>query len=59
MFEPLFPHWPEEEVPVSHVTNGIHVPTWDSAPADALWSQACGKDVGKGPQKHWLRTFVA
>ena len=29
-FEPLFPRWPTEEVPVGHVTNGIHVPTWDS-----------------------------
>ena len=30
-------------MPVSHVTNGVHVPTWDSAAADALWTQACGK----------------
>ncbi len=44
LFEPLFPHWPTDEVPVRHVTNGIHVPTWDSAPADQLWTQACGKD---------------
>jgi len=26
------------------VTNGVHVPTWDSAAADAIWTQACGKD---------------
>jgi glycogen phosphorylase len=44
LFAPLFPHWPEDEVPVGHVTNGIHVPTWDSAPADDLWTEACGKD---------------
>jgi starch phosphorylase len=44
LFEPLFPNWPSEEVPVSHVTNGVHMPTWDSAPADALWTEACGKD---------------
>lgn len=43
LFEPLFPHWPEAEVPVGHVTNGVHMPTWDSAPADALWTEACGK----------------
>ncbi len=43
LFEPLFPHWPTEEVPVGHVTNGVHMPTWDSAPADALWTEACGK----------------
>jgi starch phosphorylase len=44
LFEPLFPRWPVAEVPVGHVTNGVHMPTWDSAPADDLWTQACGKD---------------
>ena len=48
IFLPLFPHWPQDEVPVGHVTNGIHVPTWDSAPADDLWTQACGKDRWRG-----------
>ncbi len=43
LFEPLFPRWPQEEIPVGSVTNGVHVPTWDSAPADELWTQACGK----------------
>ena len=44
LFEPLFPHWPEDEVPVGHVTNGVHVPSWDSKAADDLWMKACGKD---------------
>src|ERR1700690_3297380 len=44
LFSPLFPHWPEDEVPVGHVTNGVHMPTWDSAAADELWTKACGKD---------------
>jgi glycogen phosphorylase len=43
LFEPLFPHWPAEEVPVGHVTNGVHMPTWDSPAADELWTKACGK----------------
>jgi starch phosphorylase len=43
LFEPLFPRWPEDEVPVGHVTNGVHMPTWDSAAADELWTKACGK----------------
>ena len=51
IFEPLFPHWPEDEVPVGHVTNGVHVPTWDSAPADDLWTEACGKDRWLGTTK--------
>jgi starch phosphorylase len=49
LFGPLFPHWPADEVPVGHVTNGVHMPTWDSAPADGLWTEACGKD-------RWLGT---
>ena len=44
IFQPLFPRWPEIEVPVTHVTNGVHTPTWDSAEADSLWELACGKD---------------
>ncbi|TXH76579.1 alpha-glucan family phosphorylase [Thiobacillus sp.] len=44
LFAPLFPHWPVDEVPVGHVTNGVHMPTWDSAAADVLWTEACGKD---------------
>ena len=49
LFEPLFPRWPQGDVPVGSVTNGVHVPTWDSAPADDLWTQACGKN-------RWLGT---
>ncbi len=46
LFQPRFPRWPQEEVPVDCVTNGVHVPSWDSQPADALWSCACG-DAGR------------
>jgi starch phosphorylase len=49
LFLPLFPCWPEDEIPVGHVTNGVHMPTWDSAPADDLWTESCGKD-------RWLGT---
>ena len=52
IFQALFPAWPEEEVPVGYVTNGIHVPTWDSAQADSLWTEACGKDRWLGPAEH-------
>jgi starch phosphorylase len=48
IFQPLFPRWPEHEVPIGSVTNGIHVPTWDSAPADALWTNLCGKKRWRG-----------
>ena len=48
IFEPLFPHWPEDDVPVGYVTNGVHMPSWDSAAADELWTGACGKDRWRG-----------
>jgi starch phosphorylase len=44
LFSPLFPHWPVDEVPIGHVTNGVHHPTWDSAVAGELWTKACGKE---------------
>ncbi len=48
IFAPLFPRWPESEVPVGHVTNGVHMPTWDSAAADEVWTDACGKSRWMG-----------
>ena len=48
IFQPLFPRWPEVEVPVGHVTNGVHVPSWDSPAADELWTAACGKERWRG-----------
>lgn len=50
IFQPLFPRWPQTEVPVCHVTNGVHAASWDSAVADALWTDACGK-------MRWLGTL--
>lgn len=51
LFTPLFPRWPLEELPVGHVTNGVHVPSWDSPAADKLWTQACGKERWRGGQE--------
>ena len=51
LFESLFPKWPADEVPVGYVTNGVHMPTWDSAAADELWTEACGKDRWLGTTK--------
>ncbi len=44
LFSPLFPRWPEDEIPIGHVTNGVHMPSWDSAGADDLWTKTCGKE---------------
>src|SRR5580658_1623117 len=39
LFEPLFPRWPKEDVPIGSVTNGVHTPTWDSVQADEIWTR--------------------
>jgi glycogen phosphorylase len=44
IFQPLFPRWPEVEVPIGHVTNGVHMPSWDSTPADRFWASVCKGD---------------
>lgn len=48
LFQPLFPRWPRVEVPVSHVTNGVHTPSWDSWISDAIWTEACGQERWRG-----------
>jgi starch phosphorylase len=48
IFQPLFQRWPQAEVPVGHVTNGVHTSTWDSEEADNLWSNVCGKERWMG-----------
>jgi starch phosphorylase len=50
IFQPLYPRWPQLEVPMTYVTNGVHVPSWDSAPADVCWTNASGKG-------RWLSTL--
>ncbi len=50
LFADLFPRWPLAEIPVEHVTNGVHVPSWDSARADRMWATSCGK-------ARWLGTL--
>ncbi|MBP0632863.1 alpha-glucan family phosphorylase [Cupriavidus sp. AcVe19-1a] len=49
LFSGFYPRWPLDEVPIRHVTNGVHMPSWDSVWSDHFWTCACGKD-------RWLGT---
>lgn len=51
LFAPLFPRWDEREIPIGHVTNGIHVPSWASPSSDRIWEKNCGKN-------RWLQDTV-
>jgi starch phosphorylase len=59
IFQPLFPRWPETEVPVTYVTNGVHMSTWDSAAADRLWELICGKNCWHGILENMLKDVSA
>lgn len=57
IFQSLFPRWPQREVPVAHVTNGVHMPSWDSLEADRLWTETCGKQRWNGQSKNLCDTM--
>ena len=48
IFSSLFPRWPEAEIPVRHVTNGVHTLSWDSPDAEELWTNVCGAECWHG-----------
>jgi glycogen phosphorylase len=43
IFESVFPRWPSEEIPIGYVTNGVHMPSWDSKASEGFWTEICGK----------------
>jgi len=44
MWNQLFPEKPESEVPISYVTNGVHLPTWMAPTMRELLSRFLGHD---------------
>ncbi|HUU64714.1 MAG TPA: alpha-glucan family phosphorylase [Dehalococcoidales bacterium] len=44
MWHVLWPELPEDQVPISHVTNGIHVPSWIAPELYLLFEKYLGKD---------------
>src|SRR5579875_250836 len=51
LFHPAFPHWPDAEVPIGHITNGVHVPSWTGAETFSLWREdgALARDGVESP----------
>jgi starch phosphorylase len=44
MWQPMFPDRAEDEVPITHVTNGVHLPTWMAFPM----AQVLDRSLGEG-----------
>ncbi|GIW89111.1 MAG: alpha-glucan phosphorylase [Isosphaeraceae bacterium] len=44
MWQPLYPSKTEEEVPIGHITNGVHVPSWLAPQMAELYDRYLGAD---------------
>jgi starch phosphorylase len=44
MWAPLYPHRTEEQVPIGHITNGVHVMSWLSAGMRTIFNRHLGPD---------------
>ncbi len=44
MWQVLWPGVPEDKVPIDHITNGVHVPTWIEPKMELLFNQYLGAD---------------
>ncbi len=43
MWHCLWPHMPEEKVPIGHITNGVHVPSWMAWQINTLFERHLAK----------------
>jgi starch phosphorylase len=55
MFGGLWPDLPTREVPIGHVTNGVHARTWVSDRVDELLSQMIGDEWHLADESDWER----
>jgi len=57
MWQGLWPQTPEEEVPIGHITNGVHLPSWQSDETARLFDRYLGPDWLENPvdQEVWGR----
>jgi glycogen phosphorylase len=56
MWKDIWPGTPEREVPIGHITNGVHLPTWVGPEFDRLYQDRIGSDWRDGADGlHWHR----
>ncbi len=60
MWANLWPWRVEEEVPIGHITNGVHVPTWLAHPMQMLYDKYLGIDWQQymGSPKVWQKIYT-
>jgi len=50
MWEKVWPDVPEEDIPIKHITNGVHIKSWTSHDLAALLDLYLGINWGRNPQ---------
>jgi starch phosphorylase len=58
MWHGLWPEVKEDETPISHITNGIHVPSWMAPEMSRLYEKHLGPEVSKRHDDVNLRELV-
>jgi starch phosphorylase len=61
MWAHLWPWRVEEEIPIGHITNGVHIPTWLAYPMHLLYDRALRSDWQEwmGDAKVWQGLYKA
>ena len=49
MWSNVWPNLPEKEIPISHITNGVHIPTWASYEISMLFERYMGPEWNLHP----------
>ncbi len=59
MWAHLWPWRVEEEIPIGHITNGVHIPTWLASPMHSLYDRVLRSDWQEwmGDAKIWQNLF--
>ncbi|WP_165066997.1 alpha-glucan family phosphorylase [Paludisphaera rhizosphaerae] len=57
MWHPLYANLPEENVPIGHITNGVHVQTWIAPQVARLFNRHLGIDWAK--RQRYAETWTA
>jgi starch phosphorylase len=60
MFQPIWKGYFPEELHVTHVTNGVHMPTWTAAAWRILYDKALGKELmaDQSNPKIWEKIYL-
>ncbi|KMY68557.1 alpha-glucan phosphorylase [Desulfocarbo indianensis] len=59
MWKEVWPHFPPEDVPIGHITNGVHIPSWLSTEMAYLYHRYLGPEWNEDPdsQAVWARVL--